>query len=331
MLHELRPTLSRRRFLETTGLAAAVAWLGTGRVGAFSTETQEGGLVGQMRREASHAKIEVQKLRGNVTVLMGSGGNIAVLDGKDEKFLVDAGMAGSQRQITEALAAMGAAPVRHVVNTHWHFDHTDGNQWLHQAGATIIAHENVRKRLSESTRVEPWDFTFAPSPADGLPTVTLRSAGAKDGAAGETLYLSGGTVRLNSYQPSHTDGDTVVEFPEADVVHLGDTWWNGHYPFIDYGVGGSIDGMIRAAESSLAMVGAKTIVVPGHGPVGGQAELREFRDMLATVRERVGVLKKQGKTLDEVVSAAPTAAFDAKWGTFILNGAFFTKLVYAGV
>jgi Metallo-beta-lactamase superfamily len=197
--------LTRRTFLASSGGAAIAALLGPRHL--FAHEASGGsdvplaGLVARARKAAETARITVEKLRGNVSVLIGSGGNIAVLHGKDGKLLVDTGLTGSRPQITEALAGLSAAPVRHVVDTHWHFDYTDGNEWLHDAGATIIAHENVRKRMSETTRVDPWDFTSPPSPAAALPAVTLRMASEKDGTAGTTFYLNGTSVRLVPYQP----------------------------------------------------------------------------------------------------------------------------------
>jgi glyoxylase-like metal-dependent hydrolase (beta-lactamase superfamily II) len=139
------------------------------------------------------------------------------------------------------------------------------------------------------------------------------------------------TLALKYYGPAHTDSDISVEFTDADILHVGDTWWNGYFPFIDYNTGGSIDGAIRAAEANVARVSGKTIVIPGHGPLGDKAGLIEFRDMLVTVREKVAALKKQGKSLDEVVAAKPTADYDAKWGGFVIDGKTFTQLVYAGV
>jgi glyoxylase-like metal-dependent hydrolase (beta-lactamase superfamily II) len=329
--------LSRRAFLASTGLAMTAAWVGLptrllAQQPSGNSRAPLAGLVPRARKAAETAKMTVEKLRGNVSVLINDlGGNIAVLHGKDGKLLVDAGLAGSRRQITEVLGGISADPVKHVVNTHWHFDHTDGNEWLHGAGAVIIAHENCRKRMSVATRVDLWDFTFPPSPAVALPSLTLRTAGEKDGSVGAMLHLNGTAVRLDTYQPSHTDGDTSVEFSDVDVIHLGDLWWNGRYPFIDYGAGGSINGMIRAAEANLSKVSRKSIIIPGHGPVGNKSQLGEFRDMLVTVRDRVAALKKQGKSLDEIISAKPTSAFDSKWGKSLLDGALFTRLVYAGV
>src|SRR5262249_53970614 len=256
-------------------------------------------------------------------VLEGSGGNIAVLPGSDGKLLVDAGITASRPEITKALTGISSDPVKRLINTHWHFDHTDGNEWLHSEGAEITAHENTRKRLSETTRVDAWSFTFPPSPSGALPTVMVT----RD----KKITHNGTTLALEHYGPCHTDSDISVHFSEVDILHVGDTWWNGYFPFIDYNTGGNISGMIQGAEDNIKRVSAKTIVIPGHGPVGNKAGLIEFRDMLVTIREKVAALKKQGRSLDEVLAAKPTADHDEKWGGFVIKGDFFTKLVYAGV
>ena len=146
-----------------------------------------------------------------------------------------------------------------------------------------------------------------------------------------TLHLNGTMLALKYYGAAHTDSDISVEFTEAEILHTGDTWWNGHFPFIDYSTGGSIGGTIHAAEANIARVTNKTIVIPGHGPVGDKSGLIEFRDMLVTIRDRVAVLKKHGESLEEIVAAAPAADYEAKWGRFFINGTTFTALVYAGV
>jgi glyoxylase-like metal-dependent hydrolase (beta-lactamase superfamily II) len=274
-----------------------------------------------IRNAAASAKINVRKLRRNISVLEGSGGNITVLTGRDGKVLVDAGI--SRPQVEEALASLSDDPVKHLINSHWHFDHTDGNEWLHSIGAEITAHENTRKHLSVTTRVEDWSFTFPAAPTGALPANVIT--------ADKTLHLNGATLALKCYVPSHTDSDISVEFKEDNVIAVADTLWNGVYPFIDYSTGGSIGGMIRAAEANVANTNDETIVIPGHGPIGNKDQLIEFRDMLVAIRERVAALKEQGKSLDEVVAAKPTADFDAKWGGFVIDGAFFTRLVYAGV
>lgn len=310
--------LTRRQFLTSASLGAGALWLAP-----LNLFAQNNNPVTVSRDQGAAAKITVQHLRGGVSVLSGSGGNIAVLSSADGKILVDAGLTTSRRAIAEALAGINAKPVRHVINTHWHFDHTDGNEWLNSAGARIIAHENTRKHLSSATRVEAWNFTFPPSPARALPTEVFKQD--------LTLHLNRTTLALKYYGPAHTDSDISVEFSEAEILHTGDTWWNGHFPFIDYSTGGSIGGAIRAAESNIARVTDKTLVIPGHGPVGDKSGLIEFRDMLVTIRDRVATLKRQGKSLDETVAAAPTADYEAKWGGFFINGKTFIALVYAGV
>jgi glyoxylase-like metal-dependent hydrolase (beta-lactamase superfamily II) len=283
----------------------------------------DNGIVPTMVRAAAGAKIRIQPLRLNLSIIGGSGGNIAVLTGPDGKLLVDAGFTVSRLGISNALASISTAPIKHLINTHWHTDHTDGNAWLHEAGAIILAHENTRKHLSVATRVEGWSYTF--------PAATVGAIPAEVFAADRRFQFNDTNIILKYYGPSHTDSDISVNFAEADVIHVGDTWWNGVYPFIDYSTGGSIDGTIRAAETNLANVTNSTIVIPGHGAIGGRSELAEYRDMLVAIRESVAALKKQGRSLDETVAARPTAAFDAKWGQFLITPAMFTGLVYAGV
>ena len=310
--------VSRRHFLASTFVATAGVWLMPRPLFAGAESP-----VITIRKAATTAKINVQKLRGNISVLEGSGGNIAVLTGRDGKLLVDAGITASRPRITEALGSLSSDPVKHLINSHWHFDHTDGNEWLHSVGAEITAHENTRKHLAGTTRVEDWNFTFPPAPPGALPTKLFDSE--------QTLHLNGSNLALKKYSPAHTDSDISVEFTDVDVIHVADTFWNGHFPFIDYSTGGSIDGMIRAAEANVARVADKTIVIPGHGPVGNKSQLSEFRDMLVSIREQVSALKKEGKSREEAVAAKPTADYDAKWGGFVIDGNFFTRLVYAGV
>ena len=318
-----RTMLSRRGFclccLGATTFAATGYWLSPSQVFAQSRNIVEG-----MRAEAAGAPIIVHRLRGNVSVLEGSGGNIAVLTGADGKVLIDAGITASRSRILEALSSLGRDPIRLLINTHWHFDHADGNGWLHEEGAAIIAHENTRKRLAMAQRVEDWDFNFPPSPPGAVPSEVFSD--------GKVLKANGSTLALKYYGPAHTDGDISVAFQDPDILHAGDTYWNGIYPFIDYSTGGSIDGTIRAAEANLGAVGDGTIVIPGHGPpASNKAELRQFRDMLVAVREKVAALKQQGCSLEEALARRPTADFDAKWGRFAVTPALFTKLVYAGV
>ena len=317
------PALSRRGFcfccVGGAAFAATGGWL-TPRE-AFA---EARGLVTLFKESAAVSPIVTHKLRNNISVLEGSGGNVAVLTGPDGKVLIDAGIGVSRPQITRALADLGPEPITHLINTHWHFDHTDGNPWLNSVGAKIIAQENTRKYLSEVQRVEDWDYNFLALPAGGIPTEVFADE--------HRLKLNGSSIDLKRYAPAHTDSDISVTFGEADIVHVADTFWNGVYPFIDYSTGGSIAGMIASSDANLAATTDKTIIIPGHGkPVSNRAELREFRDMLVAVRDSVAALKKQGRSRDETVAAKPTAAFDARFGASVIDPGFFTRLVYEGV
>lgn len=315
--------MSRRGFclccVTATTAAASGGWL-TPRQ-AFA---QARNIVDMIRNEAAKAPIKVHGLRRNVSILEGSGGNIGVLTGADGKVFIDAGITVSRPRILKEASSLSGDPIKHVINTHWHFDHTDGNQWLNAEGAAIIAHENTHKHLLVAERVEDWDFTFPSSPLPAIPTETFSSE--------KIVELNRFTLHLKYYGPAHTDSDISVAIPEADVFHCADTYWNGFYPFIDYSTGGNIDGMIKAAEANVAAVTDNTIVIPGHGnPVSNKAELSAYRDMLVAIRDNVARLKQQGRSLDETIAAKPTAAFDAKWGQFVITPALFTRLVYQGV
>jgi len=313
--------ITRRRFLATTATTAAAAYL-TPRP-LFAQDAQPPAMVVQARAAAATGKITTQKLRGNVSVLLGSGGNIAVLPGPQGKLLVDSGISTSRPQITEALAAISPDPIEHLINTHWHYDHTDGDPWIHSTGATIIAHEKTRFRLSNPQTIAIFNATFLPLPADALPTLVFTDS--------HLLKTNGNTIHLQHYDPAHTDTDISVHFTDADILHTGDTWTNGAYPFIDYSTGGHIDGMIRAAQRNLATGTTSTVLIPGHGPVGNKNQLSESLDMLTAIREKVAELKKQGRSAEETVAAKPTAQYDAKWGNGFVKPDMFVKLVYQGV
>jgi len=277
----------------------------------------------QINAAAAASPITITRLRGNISVLQGSGGNIGVLAGRDGLLLVDAGIAVSRDKILAALASIQPGPVRYVINTHWHWDHTDGNGWLREAGATILADRNITKRLTETIRVVEWEHTFTPIPEAQLPNLLI------DGQS--VLPFDGEDIMIGAYASAHTDGDLSVYFPKADVLQTGDIFWNGYFPFIDYVTGGSIDGTIRSVEETLDRVTDHTQIVPGHGPVGNRADLLAFRNMLIDVRARVAALKRQGKSLADTIAARPTADHDQKWGTGVIGPELFTALVYRGV
>ena len=319
MIPQASLDISRRRFLTAGGLTVAAACLAPRHLIAQTSSIVPGAF-----KEAATAKVTIQYLRRNISVLLGAGGNIAVLTGPDGKLVVDAEIVTARPNISKALASINADPIKQLINTHWHSDHTGGNEWVHEAGASILAHENTRKHLSEATFVGGnFQYTFPAAPAGANPSTVFKDE--------YTLHINKTTLVLKHYLPAHTDSDISVHFPEADILHTGDTFWNRDYPFIDYGTGGSIDGHIRAAEANIAKVTDKTIVIPGHGAVGGKADLVLFRDVLVEIRDKVAALKKQGRSLPEVIAAKPGARYDAEWGKLFQNPSDFVALVYQGV
>jgi glyoxylase-like metal-dependent hydrolase (beta-lactamase superfamily II) len=309
--------ISRRQFL------GAVLTLGAACIVPRSLFAEQDHLVTDAFKAAATAKIRVQTLRRNVAVLIGPGGNIAALTGPDGKLLVDAEIVTARPNVSAALASINADPIKQVINTHWHFDHTGGNEWLHEAGASILAQENTRKHLSKDTYVEGWHYTFPAAPPSALPSTVFQEE--------HTIHINASTLAMRHYPPAHTDSDVDVHFVEADILHTGDTFWNRNYPFIDYSTGGSIGGQIRAAEANLAKVTETMIVIPGHGEVGSRADLILFRDVLVGIRDKVAGLKKQGRSLDDIVAAKPSARTDKEWGRGFMTPARFLGLVYQGV
>jgi glyoxylase-like metal-dependent hydrolase (beta-lactamase superfamily II) len=319
---------TRRAFLWHSGMATAAALLARGGLAA-QTPTEDPAvqpnptLPDQLRTAAANETIRTTKLTDTIFLLQGVGGNIVCQVGPDGKVLIDSGISTGARLLLDALEKLDEHRLKLLINTHWHFDHTGGNECVNQAGASILAHENTRKRLSVDTRLEGWVYTFPAAPAGAIPTTVFEDE--------HTVHANGSTLALKHYSPAHTDSDISVHFTEADVLHTGDTFWNRNYPFVDYSTGGSIDGQIRAAEANLAKVTATTVVIPGHGAVGGKADLTLFRDVLVEAREKVAKLKKQGRTLEEVITAKPTAPYDAEWGQSFQSPKSFLGWVYQGV
>src|ERR1700675_2516732 len=286
-------------------------------------------LLASMRAKFNAAPIQTQKLAENVTMLSGPGGSVVVLNGPDGKFVVDTFVAPAWPRLKEVLDGLGNAPVKYVIDTHWHFDHADNNALLHAAGATVLAHENTKKRMSE-----PHDLPilyrgadgalaglhFDPSPAEALPQQTF--------AASYMLQANGETLSLQQVAPAHTDTDIYVHFQEANVISMGDLFFNGMYPYIDPGTGGTIAGMIAAADKILSLADNHTKIVAGHGPLGNEGDLTKSRDMLATSRDRVQKLKSAGKSAMEAVGEKPFADLDPVWGKGIINSDQFVQVVY---
>jgi glyoxylase-like metal-dependent hydrolase (beta-lactamase superfamily II) len=305
------------RSLPTAVSAVSVAALLLAATGALASPFSD------INAAAKAGPIKTHRLRGGISMLEGSGGNITALPGRNGFFLVDTGIAVSRQMILTSLRAIGAGRIRLAVDTHWHWDHADGNGWVRAQGGDVIADKVAVQRLKQTVRVVEWENTFRPKPGNTLPNIVITGD--------RTLHASGETVRIRHYKHGHTDGDMSVYFVNADILSTGDTFWNGQYPFIDYVTGGSIDGAIAAANANIAMSTPRTIIVPGHGPAGDLKSQIAFRDMLVTIRNRVAALKRKGMTLAQAQAAAPTRDLDAKWGRSIISGKLFTALVYRGV
>ena len=265
-------------------------------------------------------EIKTTRLTDNLARLEGSGGNLAVCWGEDGIFLVDDQFAPLTERILAAIAELSDGPVRFVFNTHWHGDHTGGNENLGDTGSLIFSHANVRRRLSTEQFTAIWDRTTPPSPAVALPVVTFNDS--------LTLHLNGLEIRAFHVPHGHTDGDGVIHFVGADVIHAGDLVFSGLYPYIDVSAGGSIDGIIAGVETIIGLCGPETRVIAGHGPVAGIAELQTYLAMLQGVRGAVAEAKRGGADLETVQAARPAAPWDADWGQTWLTSDQFTAMVF---
>lgn len=270
------------------------------------------------QRDFSNVEITTTHVGGPVHMLEGAGGNIGVVIGDDGALLVDDQYAPLTEKIAKAVQAIDDQPLRFVVNTHWHGDHTGGNENLGKKGTVIVAHDNVRKRMSVEQVIKAFGSTVPASPAIALPVITFEDA--------VTFHLNGEEIHAFHVPPAHTDGDSIVHFKTSNIVHMGDLFFNKMFPFIDTSSGGDVNGVIAAAEQVLAMIDAQTKVIPGHGPLTDKAGLTAYRDMLTTVRDRVAALIADGKTLEQVLEAKPTAEFEAEWG-----GGFLTTEPWLGI
>lgn len=254
-------------------------------------------------------EIETQRLTDNVYMLIGQGGNIGVSAGDDGVFIIDDQFAPLTEKIVAAIRQITSEPVRFVFNTHWHGDHTGGNENLGEAGALIVAHDNVRERMSVEQVLERIGRPAATEPAapDGaLPVVTF--------GGDVSFHINDDLLHAFHVEAAHTDGDAIVHFQRANVVHMGDTFFRDRFPFIDTATGGSIDGMIAAAGAALALMDAETQVIPGHGPLSSRNDLTAYRDALRTMRNSVAALKEEGLTLDEIQARRPIRRQAEAWG-----------------
>jgi cyclase len=269
---------------------------------------------------AEEAEVKIIPLADGLHMLMGIGGNIAVSSGADGVFIVDDDMAPMAEKIKAAIATISEEPVRIIFNTHWHFDHAGGNQFFAEQGAQIVAHDNVRKRMSTAQYSSYFKSERPPSPDAALPVITYDSTA--------TFHLNGQTIRAIHTPPAHTDGDSILIFEEANVAHLGDVFFNSMYPFIDISSGGSVRGVIAAVDRILPLLNEETKIIPGHGPLATLEDLQKYRSMLMLVSARIQALIDEGKTKEQVITLRPTTNFDVDWAWSFLPADRWTGLIY---
>ncbi len=278
---------------------------------------------GSVAQDYSQVMVHAKPVADHLFLLRNAGGNILLSVGEDGALLVDAGMPEFSKKIGDVVAGKSGRPLRYIVNTHWHFDHTGGNSELAKGGAVIIAHGNVRKCMSEHRSLAGIDRDQPPSPKQALPVVCFEDSLA--------LHVSGEEILLEHVANAHTDGDTLVYFRKANVLHMGDVWFNGMYPFMDVNANGCLAGMIEACDRGLAIANSDTKIVPGHGPVGDRKALQLYRDALSVINERIVKMVSEGKSKEEAIAAKPTAEYDDKWGKSWLTPDLWVSLVYDGI
>lgn len=274
-------------------------------------------------QETQDVKITAEKIGGNVYMLTGRGGNIGLSVGEDGALLIDDQFAPLADKIRKAVLDITDQPIRFLINTHWHGDHTGGNENFGKGGSIIVAHENVRKRLRSEQFLEAFNSRNPPQPRAALPVVTFEDS--------VTLHWNDDEIRVLHVKPAHTDGDSVIYFQNSNVVHMGDLYFNGMYPFIDTSTGGNLAGMIAGVERVLALVKDDTKFIPGHGSASGIAEVRKYLEMLKKANAKIGELVKSGKSRDEVIAAKPTESLDADWGGGFLKPDAWVGIVFDGM
>jgi len=310
--------INRRSFLQL-GMAAGAAAVAPRWMKAQAAALPDRILQG--RAAALNAPITTTKLYDNVYLLANNvGGNMVLQTGKDGNILVDSSFASVVAKVRASIAQVSQDAPDALINTHWHYDHTDGNAGMHEAGFTIFAHRKTRERMSTPQTITFFHVTMPASPAAALPVITFDNA--------MHAWHNGDSLDLVHFEPAHTDTDIYIHFHNADVLHMGDVFFNGIYPFIDESTGGKIDGMILGAQKGLSVAGESTKVVPGHGPLGTKADLQKYHDMLSRVRDKVAALKAAGASEQEAVAKKPTADFDAVLGKGFVNPDMFAGLVY---
>lgn len=266
--------------------------------------------------------LQLIPLAPRLSLLTGAGGNITIFESGDGLLMTDSGLPDTVAALLAKLKQTSAAPVRHVINTHWHYDHVGANEQLAKSGAVILAHVNTARRLGTAQKIAYFSRDVPALPAEGRPKETFVDQG--------KLSFGGQDIRYQCLPPAHTDGDTTVHFTAGDVFVGGDLLFNGMYPFIDHSSGGSLEGMARNAAAIARAIGPRTKVVPGHGPVMDRSGVEEFAGLLADADHRISLLMKAGKSLDEMIAADPLKKYDAKWGQGFMKSADWIKLIHYG-
>ena len=273
---------------------------------------------------AESAKVTAVPVTDGIYMLMGKGGNIGISIGEDGTFAIDDEYPDMSAKVAAAIKQLAGGGIpKFLVNTHWHGDHAGGNTHFGKQGSIIVAHESVRDNLKVDKTIKLFNMHQPASPKEALPLVTFQK--------GMSLHLNGDDIRLLHVANAHTEGDAIVHFTKANVIHTGDTFFNGFYPFIDVDSGGGIAGMIAACNTVLALADDKTKIMPGHGPLASKAELVAFRDMMVTAQANIQALIDAGKNEAQVVAAKPLAALDKAWGDGFLSSDVWTKIVYSGM
>ena len=272
------------------------------------------------QQDFSKVEIKTSELSDGVYMLTGAGGNIGVSVGEDGVFIIDDQFAPLSEKIMTALGELSDKPVSYVLNTHWHGDHTGGNENFGASGAVIVAHENVRKRMSTKQFMAAFGREVPASPEAALPVVTFSE--------NANFYFNDVNINVMHQPAAHTDGDSFVMFTEANVLHMGDTFFNGFFPFIDHSSGGSLNGLMTAVEAAIGMVDDKTIIIPGHGPVAGKEQLQSYHAMLQEVLSLMQPLVASGMTREEAVNADPLAEIGKTWGNGFMKTKVFTGIVF---